>query len=319
MDTILSLQQEHNFSVPEEFHFVHAQLALSAGLPGLAVESVNRYLNLTGRAGEFYAVALQLWDRAEEQREAARAAEAAVLANVVPVGAAVPLDLATAEQEAFAELSGAVASLAGAADHSASIRAAEQLTEAVDRARNAFAAADDARRAAADGYRDAYRAALAAAVTCANGYPCTSSRLDPFEGIAGALITHLHLLASVSFAAAVHVEATGAAGADEARARGARIQRLAARLRGVEAGEVLDRWNGLVGGLLDDTEATSVLHRTSTGAQAAARRSRFDAADRVLAAIAASRGRATDAALGALLDATRTRAEALRSTVVNGH
>ena len=241
---------------------------------------------------------------------------AGVLASVVlSAAAAAPQDLATAEEEAFAALSRAVSSLDGAADRSASFRTAEQLTEAVDRARDAFAAAEDARRAAADGYRGAYRAALAAAVTCANGYPCTSNRLDPFEGLTGALITHLHLLASVSFAAAVHVEAVGVAGADEARARGARIRRLAARLRDVEAGEALDRWNGLVGGLLDDTEATSALHRTSTAAHAAARRSRSDAANRVLAAIAASRGRASDAALGALLDAAQTRVEALRSSL----
>ena len=80
---------------------------------------------------------------------------------------------------------------------------------------------------------------------------------DPFEGgLANALLTHLHLLASVSFAAAVHVEAVGVA-----------------------------------------------------------RRSRFDAANRVLAAIAASRGRASDVALGALLDAAQTRVEALRSSL----
>ena len=241
---------------------------------------------------------------------------AGVLASVMlSAAAAAPQDLATAEQEAFAALARAVASLERAADRSASIRAAEQLATAGDRARDAFAAADAARRAAADGYGGAYRAALAAAVTCANGYPCTGGRLDPFEGIAGALVTHLHLLASVSFAAAVHVEAVGVAGADEARARSVRIRRLAARLRDVEAGEALDRWNGLVGGLLDDTEATSALHRTSTEAHAAARRSRFDAANRMLAAIAVSRGRASDVALGAPLDAAQTRAEALRSSL----
>ena len=241
---------------------------------------------------------------------------AGVLASVMlSAAAAAPQDLATAEQEAFAALARAVASLERAADRSASIRAAEQLATAVDRARDAFAAADAARRAAADGYGGAYRAALAAAVTCANGYPCTGGRLDPFEGIAGALVTHLHLLASVSFAAAVHVEAVGVAGADEARARSVRIRRLAARLRDVEAGEALDRWNGLVGGLLDDTEATSALQSESTEAHAAARRSRFDAANRMLAAIAVSRGRASDVALGAPLDAAQTRAEALRSSL----
>ena len=145
---------------------------------------------------------------------------AGVLASVMlSAAAAAPQDLATAEQEAFAALSRAVASLERAADRSASIRAAEQLAAAGDRARDAFAAADDARRAAADGYGGAYRAALAAAVTCANGYPCTGGRLDPFEGIAGALVTHLHLLASVSFAAAVHVEAVGVAGAHATRCR----------------------------------------------------------------------------------------------------
>ena len=116
---------------------------------------------------------------------------AGVLASVVlSAGSATPQALATAEQEAFAALSQAVASIEGAADRSASIRAAEQLAVAVDHARDAFAAAADARRAAADGYRGAYRAALAAAVTCANGYRCTGGRLDPFEGLAGALITH---------------------------------------------------------------------------------------------------------------------------------
>ena len=240
-----------------------------------------------------------------------------VLATVVLSAAvAAPQDLATAEEEAFAAVSRAIASLERAADRSALIRAAAQVATAADHARNAFAAADHARDTAAEKYHAAYKAALAGAVTCGNGYPCTNKRLDRFAGIADALIRHLQLIASVSFAAAKYVEAVGIAGGAEARARGTRIRRLAARLRNVQAAEAMDRWNGLVGGVLDESDATSELHGTATEARAAARRALSDDVNQVLEVIAAAATRAPpDAASRAVLDAARGSAEALRSSL----
>ena len=81
MDRVIALQEEHDLTVPEELHFVYAQLALAAGLIQVAIDSVNRYLEATNQSAEFYTEALQLWDRAEaaqavEARQRAEAAEA---------------------------------------------------------------------------------------------------------------------------------------------------------------------------------------------------------------------------------------------------
>ena len=41
MDKIIELQKEHNLTVPDEFHFKYAQIAISAGAVKAALDSVN--------------------------------------------------------------------------------------------------------------------------------------------------------------------------------------------------------------------------------------------------------------------------------------
>ena len=74
MNEILTLQREHALELPAEFHFKYAQVALASGLPETAVESLNDYLLVAGREGEFYREALELLNSAEE---AVRRADAA--------------------------------------------------------------------------------------------------------------------------------------------------------------------------------------------------------------------------------------------------
>lgn len=238
---------------------------------------------------------------------------------VLSATAAAPQEFATAEQEAFAVVSRAVASLERADDRGELIQTAARVATAVDHARNAFAAANEVRDAAAKAYRAANREALAGAVTCANGYPCTDNRLDRFEGLTDALVRHLQLIAAVCFANAAYLEAVGVTGADEARERGSRIRRLAAGLRNVEAAEAMDRWNDLIGEILDKSDATRELHGTATEARVAARRARSDAVDQALEVIAAAatRGPSPDTALRAVLNATRGSAEALGASLTD--
>ena len=70
MDHVAELHARHSLTVPDEFHFVYAQVALAAGVVDAALESVTRYLAAAGRSGAFYEDALTLWDEAEA--EAAR-------------------------------------------------------------------------------------------------------------------------------------------------------------------------------------------------------------------------------------------------------
>ena len=69
MDEIVALQKEHNLTLPEEFHFKYAQVALSAGSNQVAMESAKKYLMLVGKTGEFYREALELLDAAEHSAE----------------------------------------------------------------------------------------------------------------------------------------------------------------------------------------------------------------------------------------------------------
>ena len=57
---ILALQEEHDLTLPEEFHFKSAQVAFAAGSFSSALESVNQYLVAAGRDGAFYQKALEL-------------------------------------------------------------------------------------------------------------------------------------------------------------------------------------------------------------------------------------------------------------------
>ena len=65
MGKILALQKEHQLSLPEEFHFTHAELAFAAGSFQAALDAVNEYLVKAGRGGEFYREALDLLDDVE--------------------------------------------------------------------------------------------------------------------------------------------------------------------------------------------------------------------------------------------------------------
>ena len=70
LDSIVSLQEVHRLTLPEEFLFVRARVALSAGAAPVAVESVARYLRAAGQPGEFHAPALELRDDALAQLDA---------------------------------------------------------------------------------------------------------------------------------------------------------------------------------------------------------------------------------------------------------
>lgn len=65
MQKIIALQEKHNLTVPDDFHFKYARVALSADSNRIALESVSRYLSATGKEGQFYQEALKLMLRAE--------------------------------------------------------------------------------------------------------------------------------------------------------------------------------------------------------------------------------------------------------------
>ena len=78
MDKIIELQKEHNLTVPDEFHFKYAQIAMSAGSTRAAIDAVNKYLVAAGRTGQFYKEALELLDEAEQKQEEREKIQAAV-------------------------------------------------------------------------------------------------------------------------------------------------------------------------------------------------------------------------------------------------
>ena len=62
---IIVLQKRHGLTLPEEFRFTYAKVALSAGLVQDAIDAINQYLLEAGREGEFYREALELLEEAE--------------------------------------------------------------------------------------------------------------------------------------------------------------------------------------------------------------------------------------------------------------
>ena len=66
MDRIVTLQKEHDLTLPEEFPFHYAQTALAAGSLQAAIDSANRYLAVVGREGKYYRQALSLLVKAEQ-------------------------------------------------------------------------------------------------------------------------------------------------------------------------------------------------------------------------------------------------------------
>ena len=69
LNEIVALQREHNFTLPDAFHFKYAQVALGAGSSEAALESVTKYLATAGRDGEFYREALELMNKAQAEVE----------------------------------------------------------------------------------------------------------------------------------------------------------------------------------------------------------------------------------------------------------
>ena len=65
LDRILELEAEHGLTIPEAFHFRHAEVAQRVGQHEEAIESVTRYLTVAGRSGEHYREALRLLNAAE--------------------------------------------------------------------------------------------------------------------------------------------------------------------------------------------------------------------------------------------------------------
>ena len=65
LDRILELEAEHGLTIPEAFHFRHAEVAQRVGQHEEAIESVTRYLTVAGRNGEHYREALRLLNVAE--------------------------------------------------------------------------------------------------------------------------------------------------------------------------------------------------------------------------------------------------------------
>ena len=48
MEKIIALQKEHSLTLPDDFHFKSARVALSADSLKIAFDSVNKYLSATG-------------------------------------------------------------------------------------------------------------------------------------------------------------------------------------------------------------------------------------------------------------------------------
>ena len=60
LEKIVALEEEHEITLPLEFHYKYAQVAFSAEFVRTAQESVKKYLMVAGREGEFYREALEL-------------------------------------------------------------------------------------------------------------------------------------------------------------------------------------------------------------------------------------------------------------------
>ena len=65
LNLIVALQAEHGLEVPEVFWFRRAEAAYAARDMELTLESVVRYIELSGQDGEHYLAALELYDAAE--------------------------------------------------------------------------------------------------------------------------------------------------------------------------------------------------------------------------------------------------------------
>ena len=66
VEKIIALQNEHNLTLSDEFHFKYAQVAFSVGSMQTALDAVGKYLS-TETEGEFYKEALALLVKIEEE------------------------------------------------------------------------------------------------------------------------------------------------------------------------------------------------------------------------------------------------------------
>ena len=66
MKKIIALQKEHDLTLPDEFLFKYAQVALKAGEPGATLDAVSQYLATAGKKGQFYKKALALLNETEQ-------------------------------------------------------------------------------------------------------------------------------------------------------------------------------------------------------------------------------------------------------------
>jgi len=94
LDVVLALQARHGLGTAPELWFRHAEVALDAGHPQTAVTSVTRYLQLTGRQGEHYTLALVLLDQAQS-----RVATAAPRPQAPPARMPVPQPRVTGDDQ----------------------------------------------------------------------------------------------------------------------------------------------------------------------------------------------------------------------------
>ena len=67
LDVVFALQEANGMETPAALRYQHAQLALDAGYPQTAVNSLTRYLVATGQQGEHYTAALTLLDEAQRR------------------------------------------------------------------------------------------------------------------------------------------------------------------------------------------------------------------------------------------------------------
>ena len=69
MGKIVALRKEHGLTLPNEFHFKYAGVALSAGEVQEALEAVNTYLLKAGRGSKNYQEALELLEEAKNREQ----------------------------------------------------------------------------------------------------------------------------------------------------------------------------------------------------------------------------------------------------------
>ncbi len=86
MGKILVLQEKHDLTIPEEFHFKYAQVLDLAGQYEEAIAAVTHYLDVAGRKGAHYREALTLLHTASQNADAASEVVQNMKMVVVPAG-----------------------------------------------------------------------------------------------------------------------------------------------------------------------------------------------------------------------------------------